>query len=246
MINSNPTNWLDSMIKECNEYPVDIALKHLDGNDLVCIDAGANVGGFALSKWNGSFSKIYSFEASSYNVEEYLKNVSDDKCKVFHHALSKNDNQKLKLMPYVGDDKKITESGNFSTTKFKYKHNNHGMDETVDYEEVDTISLETILEIIGKEIDLMKIDIEGGEYDFLYEKDLTNIKFITGEFHNFLFHSKLVDNVNQCNFPNDCDCDGGRLYELYDWIGRTHDEIYTIGNAPQTHEGKLFKLRSIL
>jgi len=32
MINSNPTNWLDIMIKECNEYPVDIVLKHLDGN----------------------------------------------------------------------------------------------------------------------------------------------------------------------------------------------------------------------
>ncbi len=245
LIPNNPTNWLDKMVNECNNYPVHLILNELDSNNSICIDAGANVGGFSLSKWAEYFDKIVAFDASSYNVKEYLKNVKDDKCKIYYHALAKNDNEKIKLMGYMGDDD-ITESGNFSTTKFKYKHNNHGMDESNGYEEVDTISLESVLGSIGNDVDLLKIDIEGGEYDFLYKKDLSKIKFIIGEFHNFLFHDNLSGDVNQCDFPISCECDGGRLYQLYEWIRKTHKEIFSNGSAPHNHEIKVFKLKGIL
>jgi FkbM family methyltransferase len=47
-----------------------------------------------------------------------------------------------------------------------------------------TISLEDIFKLIGHDhIDYMKIDIEGSEYDFLLEKDLSNIALIAMEFH---------------------------------------------------------------
>ena len=47
---------------------------------------------------------------------------------------------------------------------------------------VQTISLESIIEEYG-EIDYMKVDCEGCEWDLLYEKDLSKIKTIVTEIH---------------------------------------------------------------
>ena len=118
-----------------------------------------------------------------------------------------------------GDD---TTSGNFSITGFVYEHNQHGWGGD-EYEEVTTISLETILEMVGGEIGLLKIDIEGAEQDVLYGKDLSKIKYITGEFHNFL--GKEIQN------------------KLFEWIEKTHIEIYTNGNGIQSHFQKMWKIK---
>ena len=108
-------------------------------------------------------------------------------------------------------------------TGFVNQTNNHGY-RSENWEEVKTISLETLLapyESIG----LLKVDVEGAEFDFLYGKDLSKIKWITGEFHNWLFQYD------------------DRGVELLEWIGTTHEEVYSMGDGVNTHYTKLWKKR---
>jgi hypothetical protein len=120
-------------------------------------------------------------------------------------------------MGYGDDD---TNSGNFSITGFVYDNaDQHGF-RGDEYEEVETISLETIIEKVG-DIGLLKIDIEGAEVDALYEKDLSKINYITGEFHNF------IGKENQS--------------KLFAWISNTHNEIHSVGDGVGSHFIKMWK-----
>jgi hypothetical protein len=119
----------------------------------------------------------------------------------------------------MGNNDDDTNSGNFSITGFVNEHNKHGF-RGDEYEEVETISLETILEMVGT-IGLLKIDIEGAEVDVLYQKDLSKVNYITGEFHNF------IGKENQS--------------KLFGWIGNTHTEIYSVGDGVSSHFIKMWK-----
>jgi len=77
--------------------------------------------------------------------------------------------------------------------------------------------------MVGGYIGLLKIDIEGAELDALYQKDLTNIKYITGEFHNFLGRENQT--------------------KLFNWIGNTHMELYSVGDGISSHYQKMWKLK---
>ena len=217
---NQPSNWFNEITNECrSDYP--IHLVDIDASE-VCIDMGCNVGGFSEA-WNYRFHNILAIDASSYNVEQYKSRHVN---KVLHNAVSSNDGDIAKLKKYMCDDDDTT-SGNFSITGFVYEHNQHGWGGD-EYEEVTTISLETILEMVGGKIGLLKIDIEGAEYDALYGKDLSKIKYITGEFHNFL--GKEIKN------------------KLFEWIEKTHIEIYTngggmIGNGINSHFQKMWKIK---
>jgi len=212
---NQPINWFDRITKECREeYP--IHLVDIDASDVV-VDAGCNVGGFSEA-WNYRFHNILAIDASSYNIEQYKNRHSN---KILHKAIYSKDGDIVKLKKYMvdGDD---TNSGNFSITGFVYKHNNHGWGGD-EYEEVETISIETILDMVGGYIGLLKIDIEGAELDALYQKDLTNIKYITGEFHNFLGRENQT--------------------KLFNWIGNTHMELYSVGDGISSHYQKMWKLK---
>ena len=71
---------------------------------------------------------------------------------------------------------------------------------------VNTISIDSIIENYGT-INLLKIDVEGAEYEFLLNKDLSKINYITGEFH---FEQEKKD-------------------ELNDWISKTHKRFKVSG-----------------
>ena len=119
----------------------------------------------------------------------------------------------------MGDGEDDTNSGNFSITGFVYENNKHGF-RGDEYEEVETISLETIIETVG-DIGLLKIDIEGAEYDALYENDLSKVNYITGEFHNFLGIERQT--------------------KLFEWISNTHNEIHSVGDGVGSHFIKMWK-----
>ena len=121
-----------------------------------------------------------------------------------------------------GDDD--TNSGNFSISEFVNQNNNHGF-RGLEYEEVQTISLETILNICEEQIGLLKIDVEGSEFDVLFGKDLSKINFITGEFHNFIGKENQI--------------------KLFDWINKTHIEIYSVGDGIDSHFLKMWKRKKI-
>lgn len=211
---NQPNNWFNQITGECRaEYP--IHLVDIDASEQV-VDAGCNVGGFSEA-FKDRFHNILAIDASSYNVEQYQNRHTHP---VLHKALYSKDNEIVKLKKYMcdGDD---TTSGNFSITGFVYEHNGHGWGGE-EYEEVETISLESILEVVGGEIGLLKIDTEGSEYDTLLNKDLSKIKYITGEFHNFLGKEKHT--------------------QLFNWIEKTHTEIFSVGNGNSTHYLKMYKL----
>lgn len=215
--NGQPANWFETVTEECRHYP--IHLVDIRKDELV-VDVGANVGGF-FEAWKDRFNNWIAVEPSVYNCEQYLINTGR-KVEV-NKAVSDKSNEILKLQIYKGDDDSETPSGNFGTSQFVNDKNGHGWQG--DWEEVETISYEDLFD--GAEIGLLKIDCEGGEADFLYKKDLTNIKYITGEFHNFLF---------QFN-------DRGSV--LLEYIKETHDEIWSEGNGYDSHYVKLYKRKGL-
>jgi FkbM family methyltransferase len=210
---NQPSNWFNQITKECrDEYP--IHLVDIDASEKL-VDMGCNVGGFSEA-WNYRFHNILAIDAASYNVEQYKSRHSHQ---ILHKAVSSKDGEIVKLKKYMGNNDDDTNSGNFSITGFVNEHNKHGF-RGDEYEEVETISLETILEMVGT-IGLLKIDIEGAEVDVLYQKDLSKVNYITGEFHNF------IGKENQS--------------KLFGWIGNTHTEIYSVGDGVSSHFIKMWK-----
>lgn len=211
---NQPQNWFETITQECiEEYP--IGLVDINADEQV-VDMGCNVGGFSQA-FNYRFHNILAIDASSYNVNQYRSRHPHT---VLHNAAFSKDGEIVRLKKYMGDGDDDTNSGNFSITGFVYENNNHGF-RGEEYEEVQTISLETVLDMVGGKIGLLKIDIEGAEYDVLYQKNLGNINFITGEFHNFLGKEKQQ--------------------KLFEWIETTHLPIYSKGDGVGSHYIKMWK-----
>jgi FkbM family methyltransferase len=210
---NQPSDWFSQITKECREeYP--IHLVDIDASEKL-VDMGCNVGGFSEA-WNYRFHNILAIDAASYNVEQYKSRHSHQ---ILHKAVSSKDGEIVKLKKYMGNNDDDTNSGNFSITGFVNENNKHGF-RGDEYEEVETISLETILEMVGT-IGLLKIDIEGAEVDVLYQKDLSKVNYITGEFHNF------IGKDNQT--------------KLFNWIEQTHSQIYSTGDGIGSHFIKMWK-----
>ena len=214
---NQPSDWFNRITEECRrEYPMHLVDIHpLEW----VIDCGCNVGGFAEA-WKDRFSAIMGIDASSYNIEQYQKHHHHP---TLHKALWKTDGEILQLRKYMGDGEDDTNSGNFSVTGFVNESNKHGY-RGLEYENVETLSLEGLIDKVG-DIGLLKVDIEGAEFEFLLDKDLSRIKYITGEFHNWLFQTASYG------------CD------LLEWIQETHEEIYSVGNGYESHYIKLYKRR---
>jgi FkbM family methyltransferase len=211
---NQPQNWFEQITKECREeYP--IHLVDIEADEQV-VDMGCNVGGFSEA-FNYRFHNILAIDAASYNVEQYKSRHSHT---ILHKAVSSKDGEIVKLKKYMGDGEDDTNSGNFSITGFVYENNKHGF-RGDEYEEVETVSLETVLDMVGGNIGLLKIDIEGAEVDVLCNKDLSKINYITGEFHNF------IGKENQS--------------KLFGWISNTHNEIYSVGDGVGSHFIKMWK-----
>lgn len=229
---NNEKNWYSIVTNECLSYPIPTDAK-------ICLDVGCNVGGF-VTAWKDHIEKFYCVDAGSSNVSEIKHNTKDfeNEITIIHKAVHSNSNEKLSLRPYLGDNQKPVNSGSYGTTEFVYDNNNHGWrtDTSADFEVVDTISLEDLLTDAKKqmnvsEIDLMKVDIEGAEYDFLMNKDLSSVKYIVMEFHNFL--SKMESEIDGKN----------RSEVLHDYISKTHIMQINNGNGIDDHFVRLYERR---
>ncbi len=71
---------------------------------------------------------------------------------------------------------------------------------------IDTLTLDELKSQVKYNFDLLVMDIEGGELDFLLEFDVSNFKYILVELHQFLmpgienFNSKCLDELNWRGF----------------------------------------------
>lgn len=210
--NNQPSDWFENVTRECTEYP--IHLVDIEADELV-LDIGANVGGF-WNAWKWRFHNWHLVEPSVYNCEQIRANGYEGSYS--RNAVGKDSGEIVKLQKYWAGDSD-TLSGNFGTTSFVNDSNGHGWQG--EWEDVVTLSFEDITK--NQPIGLLKVDCEGGEYDFLMGKDLSKIKFIVMELHNFL--------------------GGIKQKQLMTHIENTHQEIYTTGNGVDSHFVKLWKLK---
>ena len=202
---TQPSNWFQIVEAECLTYP----LHGLEiNNEGLIIDVGANVGGF-IKAWKHISNNWCLVEPSKYNQEEIEKNLEGFNYKLFKNAVGSKSGEILKLQKYMQVDmNRDTPSGNMGPTGFVYDDpGNHGWQG--DYEEVESISFKDL--IGNKKVEVLKVDCEGAEYDFLINTALSNVNIIVMELHNFLGSKKQE--------------------ELCKWIEQTHELFHSSGGG---------------
>lgn len=194
----NMGSWTDRIVRECRyEYPVH---KYIQGKRNTCVDVGANVGGFIIN-YHYRFNHIYAYEPAAINLKQCRANLESrkiDNVTINKMAVDSTGGGFATLKKYNATEN----CGSFGTVDFTYD-NGDGWTSEGGVEEVPTISLEEIIAEVGY-IDLLKVDIEGAEYDFLFGKDLSQVGFIFMEIHNFLIEM-------------------GTQKKLVEWMIQTHD-----------------------
>lgn len=159
-----PDSWDETVLTQellLNVYDV--------GNPKVVVDIGAHVGGTSvLCASRGA--TVYAYEPSELNfgqlVLHTLENKLDDKIHPFKLAVGKGG----RLYHHVNN------YGCFSTDK----ENTTGMVD--EYEEVEGISIQEVFKDIPH-CDLLKIDCEGGEYEFYKDIPFEKVDQISIELH---------------------------------------------------------------
>lgn len=129
----------------------------------ICLDIGANVGYASLVMWLKGAKFIYSIEPNIEAFNLLKKNLSDIKnIYLFNLALSdRRKKEKLYLHESIidkSDSDKVIEFSQASS--LLSDKNNVGSN----YYEVNAINLDQLLVDIGKKPNIIKCDIEGGEY----------------------------------------------------------------------------------
>ena len=151
-----------------------------------CLDVGANVGAFSLI-FSFYCDKVIAIEPFKENYDYMVKKIEDygiDNIIPINKAIHPSDGKSVEMS--VGEEN--TDSKDITCIEMPPG--------TVSLGSVQTVSLESIIEEYG-EIDYMKVDCEGCEWDLLYGKDLSKIKTIVTEIHGGFIGEenkvKLVD-----------------------------------------------------
>ena len=150
----------------------------------VAVDLGANNCLFT-TKYHKKFDTIYFFEASYMNFISGLANVLSKGIKNstgFNLAASNKSGEVIKIHSHINGD-----CGSNSILEHKDINSN-------DYHSVLSISFQDIFNLINEEkINYLKIDIEGAEYQFIKNADLSKVDSIGIEIHNNLGLEKMEE-----------------------------------------------------
>jgi hypothetical protein len=172
----------------------------------LCVDAGCNIGDFPMNNKN-RFDKYICYDVFQENIDECKKNTDTLGCIVEIHkkAVWSESGKKINVMAYRqnenGDLQHFGNSGNVGCIEI-VGDGGQGWTKDNVIDTVETICIEDIKKTYGN-IKLLKVDVEGSEYNFLLNKDLSNIDYIVGEFH---FEKEKKDDLDS-------------------WICKTHDEL---------------------
>lgn len=146
------------------------------------VDVGTHYGAYIFAAHRRGYSKIYGFEASAINTSiahRILQQQNVSNYRIYNFAVSNESGNIVKLRKL----RDIESTGQYSIIDYSlYENPKKKMGE--EYENCMTISLDRIFDLCDIEhIDTMKVDIEGAEYDFLMNKDLSRIRTMYIEFH---------------------------------------------------------------
>lgn len=162
----------------------------------VCVDIGSNIGDFLMSVVD-IFDDVYFFESyiENYNIcANKTKNHSN--VKGFNKAVYSHDDNELNIKIHHN-----RECGSLAVDNGCL--NDEWLEGSVHSSK--TISLESILELVGGHINYLKSDCETSEYPFLMNKDLSNIDYIGIELHHQMGKKKfdeLVEYICKTHTPN--------------------------------------------
>ena len=182
-----------------NDYLLD---EFINQKDKKFIDIGSNLGiaTIIMAKLNPE-STVYSFEPFKKAYDMLVNNIklnSLTNVKTFNLAVSNKTNKSLKINIHE------TMSGASSTYAKQDLFENQW--DTKLYDTVDCISFDEIIKNNSMtEIELLKIDCEGAEYDIIYDSDLFKnniVKNIIGEFHDLTYNQtshKSSDLIDYCH-----------------------------------------------
>jgi FkbM family methyltransferase len=144
---------------------------NLDENSIV-VDLGSYHGRFALEIFIKFKCNVYSFEPLKQFYEYSKLTIKKDKIKFFNYALGKSNGKEIL---YLNEDE----------TSFFNKSN---ISEEIDIREFN----QAISDLDIKKIDLLKINIEGAEYDLL-DHILENNIILKIKNLQIQFHSNIID-----------------------------------------------------
>jgi len=173
-IRSHSTNLAESIIINGNlEYPLNFINTR---NDMTIIDIGSNIGTYSiyLSKYLSRFNidyKIYAIEPELYNFKQLSKNIN------INHMTTR-------IMPFNVAISNKNGVGRLEIRKNDDSHRLTPNQKGIKTQKVYINTLETFcLENNIKRIDVLKIDIEGGEYTLLLKsigfiKNNVNLMFV--------------------------------------------------------------------
>lgn len=170
----NSTESVDKeMIKDClKNYNLD----NVNYKNKVCLDLGANIGGFTKIALEKKAKKVISIECDSRNYNKMIESFKDEhKVEILHAAIS-NKNGKIKI--YKNNSQKSHCSVS-TLPKLRFKEN----------EEVESINIDDIL--LKHKPDIIKVDIEGSEYEIMdslikYYPEVLFIELHSGQVKEYL------------------------------------------------------------
>jgi FkbM family methyltransferase len=179
-MNMDKLEWLGYRSKEANELYHEVivnnsyAIKPEICKDREFIDIGANMGMFSILASTLGASKVIAIEPVSSTVEileENIKQAGINNIFVHKNIVANVSGETVK----IGLQDKCGHNSVYSTSE--------------DYEEVKTIYLKDILNLLLTDNIFLKIDCEGGEYDILLNadpEDMARITSIAIEIHGEL------------------------------------------------------------
>ena len=209
-------------------------------NSRVCVDLGAAQGHFAMN-YCKSFDRIYCFEPCWPNFKKLSRNITRseefDHIVYFNYCAGQPEelNSKKILIPYSNFSTGLVELTfypNFSpygATLFTDSYTS-GTKRVIASHMVPIISLEDILSLIREEhIDYLKCDIEGSEYEFLIDQDMSKIDILSIEMHPKIIggkkSAKLLKHMNNQGFRL---CLDGKLTKRSPSKGLSSSSIYEL------------------
>jgi FkbM family methyltransferase len=165
------------MIKDCIVHYIK---PEVDYQDKICLDLGGNVGGFTKIAIDGGAKAVYTVECDIRNYEKMVYSFRNEpKANIMHAAVSNQTSPTIKI--YKGKSNQAHCS--VSTLK---------RSQFTDYDEVTNVHISELLDKYKPNI--IKIDIEGAEYDILptieaYYPDFIFVELHLGKVKGFAQHA---------------------------------------------------------
>lgn len=153
-------------LKEClNDYP------HINLKDKIVLDLGAHIGGFTKIALDQGAKGIVAFEPDLFNFEVLNVNIQNKRTKLLRAAVISGDDPSVIL--YCNGSKRSSASASLNKLRG-----------AVSKQKVKAIKFDKIIKKLKPQI--IKIDIEGGEYDLLLDYVLPEyVEEVVIEMHAF-------------------------------------------------------------